>query len=374
MEKVERLDRVAIIAITKDGFRTAVKLANGMPADIFISERLTETFFTEKSGIPKGFSIEIMDDGFMANAERIFKSYEEIVLLMACGIAVRGFGPLAVDKTSDPAVVVADERGVFAISFLSGHLGGANRLAKEVAALTGGTPVITTASDLKGFIAVDTLSEKANWHMNDIHTAGRVTADLVDGIKPEILIEKEAMALLSDELVEEILTGGYSLTELQPSTGVSQAKALIYVGWEKTQIYEDFTGEKTWVTPRDLVLGIGCKKGMDKLTIEKAYETVLKKAKVKKERIGIIATIGLKAEEPGIREFAKQENLRITIIPEEEIVKVESLFPGSDFVKQTVGVASVAEPCAYLASKEGTMVIDRQAEDGVTMAIYRVKA
>jgi len=374
MEKVEHLDRVAIVAITKDGFRTAIKLANGMPADIFISERLTETFFTEKSGIPKGFSIEIMDDGFMASAERIFKSYEEIVLLMACGIAVRGIGPLALDKTSDPAVVVADERGFFAISFLSGHLGGANRLAKEVAGITGGTAVITTASDLKGFIAVDTLCEKANWYMNDIHTVGRVTAELVDGEKPEIQIEKEAMELLSDELVEEILAGGYSLTEVDSDTGVSSAKALIYVGWEKAQIYEDFSGEKTWVTPRDLVLGIGCRKGMDKLTIEKTYDIVLKRAKVQKERIGVIATIGLKAEEPGIREFARQENLRITIVPEEEIAKVEELFPGSEFVRQTVGVTSVAEPCAYIASKQGTMVLDRQAEDGVTMAIYKVKS
>ena len=92
-----------------------------------------------------------------------------------------------------------------------------------------------------------------------------------------------------------------------------------------------------------------------------------------KERIRALATIGLKAEEPGVIEFAKEEGIDIIVIPEEEILKVEDLFPASDFVKKTVGVSAVAEPSAYLASGEGARILEKQAEDGITMAIYRMK-
>ena len=369
------MTKTVIVAITKDGLKTALKLAKQFKehTDIFIAERLSQQVFEDRNVIPKGFSVEIMDGGFIPSAERIFKNYDKIILLMACGVAVRGIGHLAVDKRVDPAVVVADERGKFVISFLSGHLGGANRIAREVAAITGGTAVITTASDLKGFMAVDTLSEKANWAIKDIHSAGKVTAELVDDENTGILIDKDALKMLPDETAEEILAGGYIISEVDSKVSIQGLKALVYAGWEKNQDYENFKGEKTWLIPRDLILGLGCKKETSKDSLIKAYKNALKKAGVQQERVRAIATIGLKAEDQEIRDFAKEEGLKIIIIQENEIAKVEYLFPASDFVKQTVGVSSVAEPSAYIATGEGTKILEKQAEDGITMAIYRMK-
>lgn len=369
------MTKTVIVAITKDGLKTALKLAKQFKehTDIFIAERLSQLVFEDKNIISKGFSVEIMDGGFIPSAERIFKNYDKIILLMACGVAVRGIGPLAVDKRVDPAVVVADERGNFVISFLSGHLGGANRIAKEVAAITGGTAVITTASDLKGYIAVDSLSEKANWAIKDIHSAGRVTAELVDDETTGILIDKDALKMLPDDTAEEILAGGYMISEVDSKDSIQGLKALVYVGWEKNEDYEYFKGEKTWLIPRDLILGLGCKKETHKDSLIKAYKNAIKKAGVQQERIRAIATIGLKAEEQEIRDFAKEMGLKLIIIQENEIAKVEYLFPASDFVKQTVGVSAVAEPCAYIATGEGTKILEKQAEDGITMAIYRMK-
>ena len=369
------MTKTVIVAISKDGLKTALKLAKEFKeqTDIFIAERLSQQVFEDKNVIPKGFSIEIMDGGFIPSAERIFKNYDKIILLMACGVAVRGIGPLAVDKRVDPAVVVADERGKFVISFLSGHLGGANRIAREVAAITGGTAVITTASDLKGFIAVDTLSEKANWTIMDIHSAGKVTAELVDGESTGILIDKEALEILPDDTAEEILAGGYTISEVDSKDSIQGLKALVYVGWEKNEDFEYFKGEKTWLIPRDLILGLGCRKETSKDSLIKAYNNALKKAGVRQERVRAIATIGIKAEDQEIRDFAKEEGLKIIIIPENEITNVEYLFPASDFVKQTVGVSAVAEPSAYIATGEGTKILEKQAENGITMAIYRMK-
>ncbi len=369
------MERIAIVAITKDGARTAMKLADAFSqqVDVFISDRLSDVCIVEGSEKLKGFSFEIMDEGFLESSERIFRSYTKIVLLMACGIAVRAFGPYANDKTVDPAVVVADERGKHVISLLSGHLGGANELAKAVAAVTGGIPIITTASDLKGFFAVDILAEKAAWHLKNIHEAGKVTAEMVDGEKAGILIEREALMLLPDTLVEEILNGGYTIREVKSEEGLKGLGVLVYVGWKESREFEAFSGAKTWAVPKDLVLGIGCKKDTDQATIELAVKHALAKAHLDMERVHFIATIGLKAQEPGLRDFATREKLKIQIVSEEEVAKVEHLFAASEFVKQAVGISSVAEPCAYLGSGKGTKILERQAENGVTVAIYRKK-
>ena len=87
-----------------------------------------------------------------------FRRYEGHVFIMATGIVVRTVAGLLVHKTEDPAVVVVDDRGMFAISLLSGHLGGANRLAGEVAAAIGAQPVITTATDMNAVPAIDVLA------------------------------------------------------------------------------------------------------------------------------------------------------------------------------------------------------------------------
>ena len=74
---------------------------------------------------------------------------------MAAGIVVRTIAPLLKDKKTDPAVVVLDEQGKFAVSLVSGHLGGANELAREIARHLGGEAVITTASDVNDLPSID---------------------------------------------------------------------------------------------------------------------------------------------------------------------------------------------------------------------------
>lgn len=80
---------------------------------------------------------------------------DAFVFVGACGIAVRAVAPWVNHKSTDPAVLAVDERGIHVISLLSGHVGGANCLARELAQAIGGRPVITTATDLSGLFAVD---------------------------------------------------------------------------------------------------------------------------------------------------------------------------------------------------------------------------
>ena len=90
-----------------------------------------------------------------------WRECDSIVCIMGCGIAVRMVSPLLEDKSADPAVVVVDQDGRFAISLVSGHIGGANELARKVASITGGQAVITTASDLQDKPAIDLAAKSA---------------------------------------------------------------------------------------------------------------------------------------------------------------------------------------------------------------------
>ena len=126
----------AYFYLTGEGEQLARKLAASHPGDLYDKEN------------------------FKTNLQEAFHRYDYLVCIMATGIVVRILAPLLVHKTSDPGVVVLDQRGQYAISLLSGHLGGANDLAREMASLSGGEAVITTATDVAGELSFDTFSRE----------------------------------------------------------------------------------------------------------------------------------------------------------------------------------------------------------------------
>jgi cobalt-precorrin 5A hydrolase len=119
--------RVAIIAITEEGNKTAQELA------IFLNE--SQVYSLSEPHALRG------------TVEKIFDQFEGLIFIMALGIVIRVIAPFIKSKHIDPAVVVVDENRRFAISALSGHEGGANRLASQVASILHAESVITTASE-----------------------------------------------------------------------------------------------------------------------------------------------------------------------------------------------------------------------------------
>lgn len=99
----------------------------------------------------------------------------------ACGIAVRSIAPYVRDKFQDPAVVCVDEAGQFVIPLLSGHVGGANRLAEMVASGIGAVPVVTTATDVEKKFAVDMFAKDHGFAITDRKLAKEISADILAG-------------------------------------------------------------------------------------------------------------------------------------------------------------------------------------------------
>ena len=118
------------------GAALAVRIAAAFAhADVYGGKRL--------DGLPES---AVRFESLAETVAAHFRRYSGHVFIMATGIVVRTVAGLIVHKTEDPAVVVVDDRGEFAISLLSGHIGGANRLALQVAAAIGAQPVVTTAT------------------------------------------------------------------------------------------------------------------------------------------------------------------------------------------------------------------------------------
>jgi len=340
--------KIAVIALTKKGIEVAAKAGQVLEADILIkNEYMDKVILNGQLVLIHPFSAD-----FATLIGKIFFEYDALVFVMACGIAVRSIAPYLQDKTKDPAVVVVDELGRFAISLLSGHIGGANRLAGRVAAILGGIPVITTATDLNGMPAFDELAVDNGCAIENIHMLKYISAELVNGGRVSLYYDCGLNGILPDNIVP------YNENDCWPVVVISNC-ANIPVKGEKV----------LYIRPKNLVLGIGCKKGKTKEDIQDAVEEFLQKNNKCIYSVGCMASIDLKAAEKGILDYCEDMKIPFRTYSAEEIREVEHRFRQSDFVRRTTGVGSVAESCAALAGNSFKMICPRTVFDGITLAL-----
>lgn len=323
--------KLAIWSVTRGAGRVAKKIGEKIAGDIYTLKK----FDIADTIQIKNFSEEL---------ERKFNSYDGHIFIMATGIVIRKISSLIKSKDIDPAVLVVDEGENFVISLLSGHIGGANELTYRVANTCSLLPIITTSSDVTGKIAIDILAEKLKCEMESLTKAKELTSLIVDGKRVDIL------------LPDNVKVG-----ECKNSSGV-----VVVSNRKNIDIMRLY--------PKNLVIGIGCKRGTPKEEIKKAVNEVMEKHNLAYESIKKIATVDIKADEVGIIEFAKELKKELVIISREEIKKVENRFVGSEFVKKQIGVSCVSEPCALLASNgDGEFLEQKYICSGITISIYEEK-
>ena len=282
-------------------------------------------------------------------AEAGFQTADGLVFCCAAGIAVRAIAPWVRDKTSDPAVIVADELGRYVIPLLSGHLGGANALATALAASIGAVPVITTATDLNGVFAVDVFAARNHLFITDMELAKAVSAALLAG---------EQVGFASDLPWEGLLPWGLT-------TG---AAALgICVSRERTKAPFDRTLR---LIPRRYAAGMGCKRGKTGEALEGFLLEQLERCKVAVEELRCIATIDRKGDEPGLWALCSAYRLPLQTYSAAELSALPGDFHGSAFVRTQTGVDSVCERSAVLAAG-GPLVAEKTAAQGMTFALAR---
>ena len=281
-------------------------------------------------------------DAVYALTKELFGTYDALVFECAAGIAVRAIAPCVHSKATDPAVLVLDENARFVIPLLSGHIGGANALALSLAEGLGAVPVITTATDSGGRFSPDSFAVANDLAITDLAAAKAVAAAVLQG-EPIGLVSDVPYVNLPPELTQEDGT-----------------RIGIYIGTEKNRKPFPVT---LHLIPRDLILGIGCRKGASAEQIE----SQLQAAGIPTERLKAAATIDRKAHEPGLLTFCKAHRLPLYTYTAQELQSVKGNFGASDFVRQTVGVDNVCERSAVLCAG-GTLVYPKCAGNGVTCA------
>jgi cobalt-precorrin 5A hydrolase/precorrin-3B C17-methyltransferase len=284
----------------------------------------------------------------------VWDDADRLVLVCATGIAVRVIAPLLDDKRSDPAVVVLDDGGRWAVALTGGHHG-ANALAREVAALAGAEPVVTTATDSAGLPALDDLP--------GFRTSGDVAATTrawLDGSPPTV----DRADLPHWPLPP-------ALADLPSATSAASAPAPVGEGIRVTDRSGDTSPDQVVLRPGSLVVGVGSSSGADPGGIAELVATSLAAAGLSPEAIGLVASVDLKRDEPGIVALADHHAVELRTFPAEALAPVDVPTP-STVVAAAVGTPSVAEAAALLAAGPGAeLVVTKQRSTEATVAVAR---
>jgi len=339
----------ALLDLTSKGKEIALIFREKLGSDVYLPRRLL-------INQEKIFSLE----GRLQDAlGKLVENYRGIIFVSAVGIAVRAIAPHLKSKWTDPAVLVVDEEGRFVVSLLSGHWGGGNSLALEAARVIGATPVVTTASDLRGIRSPEIFARECGFSLEKPENLPWVSTALLEGEKVVYVVEEglEDIVLRHLQCENQVLSPRISPDD----------QAVVFV---TDRLITTPAVPHIVLRPRRLVLGVGMRRGISYQKLLSAIEAFLQKKGFALGGIGRIATVEIKRDEKALLELAENLSLPISFFSVTELREVAFRFPASRIVEQTLGVGSVARPGAFLASGGGQ---ERGYEkgEGLSLALFQ---
>lgn len=361
----------AVIAITRRGSLLAATLAGTLNAEALIPAKHFEaTVEQSKIQNPKAEIIPYVDS-VLAEVRRRWARHEQLVLVMPSGVAVRAIAPLLGDKSTDPAVICLDEAGQSVIPLLGGHQAGANALAKRIAGLTAGHAAITTASDIQGKPALDTPPwPPPKWGGNLTHASACLVNDDPIGVyvNPALpALQRQAMEWLAPA---DNVTFVPSLDELDVDAYMA---GLIISHHRLADHHQHLLRKSVLYYPPVLVAGLGCKRGVPVSELRLALEATLAEAGLAGDCLAALATVDLKAEEPGLQQLAAELNIPLQLVASARLAALpepaRAAFSPSA-AQEKLGLPGVAEPCALLAAgADSKLLVPKRKFDRCTVAI-----
>lgn len=343
----------AIIAVTARGAAVAQRLMQALGGgDIFVHEG--------KSAPPGARTFTSLE----ALVPQLFARYRRLVFVMAAGIVVRVIAPLVRDKYCDPAVVVVDEMACHAISLLSGHLGGANDLARQVAAALGAAPVITTATDLHGAVAPDVLARRLDMRLEPRTAVKTVNAALAAGRRVVYFVDDRCSG--ADQLERYLTEQGLTVATLA---------ALPHSACDAAVLCTDrvlaLAKPHVFLRPRTIVVGVGCRRGMAAEGIIGMIKEACRLVGRSSQSVALLCSAELKRDEPGLLAAARHFHAAVRFFAAAELADCMAQYhlATTTFVYQQIGVGGVCEPAAILGADGGPLLLGKTARHGVTVAL-----
>jgi cobalt-precorrin 5A hydrolase/precorrin-3B C17-methyltransferase len=289
--------------------------------------------------------------------KRSWEDFSALLFIMAAGIVVRTIAPLIKNKKEDPAVLVIDEEGKHVIPLLGGHQARANELATTLATLINATPVITTSSDINNLPALDLWIERCQLFIQNPSILPKIMSKFIENRKIQIYIN-------SDLIRVPIFPDHFQIVK-----EVEIADIII------TNKILELNEEQLILIPRNLVVGLGFHDWITSDEIEEAIKQVFTEDGLYFEALKGVATLEKKAKNEALQEFSRKYGLPVFSYTPQELQEVKGLSL-SPIVERAVGVSSVCEQSAILAS-QGKLIVPKRVFKDITIAVaeapYHVK-
>ncbi|WP_282937392.1 cobalamin biosynthesis protein [Paenibacillus sp. RC67] len=357
---IEQQGDYAIVAITKHGVEMARKLHGAFShSDLYYMSKF-------ERGDEAARGIQLFEGSVRMLFPALFPAYKGLIIIISLGAVIRMIAPLLVDKKTDPGIVVIDDKGENVISVLSGHLGGANELTREVAAAMGARPIITTASDVQGTIAVDLFGRRYGWEWESADKLTPVSASVVNEEQVAVVQESGELGwwLYDTPLPANIRTYG----NVADALAVRPQAALVVSHRVLSADEAAILSNGVLYRPKVIALGIGCNRGTSADEIESVISETLSELQFSMRSVKAVCTIDLKKDEEGLLAVVQKHGWEFVTYAPEELNTVKMEAP-SDTVFQFTGAYGVSEPAAKLYSGASELALVKKKSGNVTISV-----
>lgn len=372
--------KLAIISFTENGIKLSKTVAKRL-------SRRKVTLYTKCSRYTaEDLKVQRVKESLQVWTAQRMAEGDALLFIGACGVAVRAIAPNLTDKLHDVPVLVMDEEGQYVIPILSGHVGGANELAREFADLMDARPVITTATDVQKKFAVDLFAKRNHLEIMNKDGIAKVSAKALAGEQLTIAIRAKNIECYHPKFCEvceedfteaenQLLREASMHKQDQEVCGVEPPLRLVpYVKNQQIDIVvsemPDNKNALIWLRPKRYVVGMGCRKNKASEELLAFYQETLEQAMVEPGEVYALASIDKKKDEPGLLAISERMRISFFTYTAEELNRVGACVHSSEFVKAQVGVDNVCERAAFAGcGVSGWLIYEKHAFDGMTIAI-----
>jgi cobalt-precorrin 5A hydrolase/precorrin-3B C17-methyltransferase len=335
----------AAITTTPAGVRSLIPACAALPASLWMPKNLTATV-----DLPEAIAVHTYEGSLREALTALWPSHQGLIFALSTGAVVRLIAPLLQDKSTDPAVVVVDEAGEYAISLCGGHQGGGDRLAQTVSQALNATPILTGSANTQGLPGVDLWGQPFGWGQGSGNWTG-VASAIARGESVQIIQEA------GTDLWQRHLPANHPFQFGWPEVPAAQPgqlptpKARVWISPIQRRFAPEGNLPKVQWHPRVLWIGLGCERGTSRKLMEQAIAQILQSRHLAQAAIAGIATLDLKADETGLVELCRDHDWPLRCFSAEALRQVPVPQP-SEVVENAVGTPSVAEAAAILAANQ----------------------
>lgn len=358
--QVKQASSYAIVAITKHGVELGRKLHRKFhESDLYYPRKF-------EKGDEQQHSIQMFEGSVRPQVPILFKQYKGLIFIVSLGAVVRLIAPFLKDKREDPGVVVMDEKGENVISVLSGHLGGANELANEVAEILGARPIITTASEVQKTIPVDLLGKKFGWVYDSDDKLIPVSASVVNEERIAIIQESGEKNWWN---YDRPLPSNMKVYETVQDALKDEFDASLVITHRLLRDDEqEIIRNGVVYRPKVIAIGMGCNRGTSSEEIEAVIIETLNELDFSIKSVKALCTVDLKKDEEGLLEVVNRYGWEFKAYTPRELNSIEIEQPSETVFKFT-GAYGVSEPAARLYSGTENLALVKKKSGNVTISV-----